>query len=217
LQPILLVIDTYLKQTANTTDTASSIKPKLLQKVLPQLQTTHERKYHRLNTGKHRQVSIAIGVAPVHKALTETVDDALPWQLCNQSSAGLMARRSSDNCQSLKINDFIGIFETDLSVKLAIIKWLHIELNGETFIGLELIEGKPIPVLCVAEGEAQQYPALLLPSDDPQESSSMIAEKGLYSPKRLLRIKGDGEPYPIQTSGMMINTIDYEQFSYKVK
>jgi len=128
-----------------------------------------------------------------------------------------MAKRQTEGSYHLNIGDFIGVFESDFEVKLATIKWLHIDIDGETTIGMELIEGKPIPVVCTPDGEAAQHPALLLPSKDPQSPSTMITEKGLYSPKRRIRVKDDEAPYVIIASGMIDSTLDYEQFNYTIE
>jgi hypothetical protein len=56
-----------------------------------------------------------------------------------------------------------------------------------------------------------------LPADKPGGASALITEKGLYSPKRKLRVKGDGEPYLIEASGMIDSTLDYEQFNFTIK
>lgn len=216
-QPALLFVDNLLKDTKSRPHASLDTELRLLKKIIPQLNTTHERRYHRLSTGKHRSVQIAHGIKAIHLSLSDTLTHALAWNMVNQSSGGIMARRNSDDCYHLNIGDFIGIFEQDLAIKLATVRWLHIELDGETTIGLELIEGKPVPVLCTPDGEAEQHPALILPADKPDEASAMITEKGLYSPKRKLRVKDDGEPYIIIASGMIDSTLDYEQFNFTIK
>jgi hypothetical protein len=216
-QPALLTVENIFRDAKTNSHASLDTELRLLKKIIPQLNTTHERRFHRLNTGKHRNVEIAHGISAVQQSLTQQLTHALPWQLMNQSSGGLMARRLTEGSYHLNIGDFIGVFEGDFEVKLAIIKWLHIDIDGETTIGMELIEGKPIPVVCTPDGEASQHPALLLPSTDPQSPSAMITEKGLYSPKRRIRVKDDEEPYVIIASGMIDSTLDYEQFNYTLE
>lgn len=216
-QPALLFVENLFKDAKTRPHASLDTELRMLKKIIPQLNTTHERRFHRLASGKHRSVQIAHGISAVHQSLSGTMTHALPWQLVNQSSGGIMAKRSSEDCYHLNIGDFIGVFEQDFPVKLATIRWLLIDIEGETLIGLELIEGKPVPVFCTPDGEAEQHPALVLPNDKPQEPWAMITEKGLYSPKRKLRVKDDGEPYLIVVSGMIDSTLDYEQFNFTVK
>lgn len=215
-QPALLYVENLFKDARTHSDASLDIELRLLKRIIPHLNTTHERRYHRITSGKHRQVQITPGIKAIHQSLSGSLAHALPWQLVNQSSGGLMAKRDSEGCYHLTIGDFIGIFEQDFSVKLATIKWLYIDLDDQTHIGLELISGKPVPVFCTPDGEAEQHPALILPAENPDEASAMITEKGLYSPRRRLRVKDDGPPYLITTSGMIDSTLDYELFSFSV-
>jgi len=216
-QPVLLAVENIFKDAKSTTHTSLDTELRLLKKIIPQLNTTHERHYHRLNTAKHRNVDIAHGINAIQQSLTQQLTHALPWRLSNQSSGGLLAKRQTEGCYHLNIGDFIGVFENEFQVKLAAIKWLHINIDGDTHIGMELIEGKPIPVFCTPDGEAEQHPALLLAAAEAQTASTIITEKGLYSPKRKFRVKDDGEPYVIVASGMIDSTLDYEQFNYTIK
>jgi hypothetical protein len=216
-QPALLFVENLFKGGKSQPQASQDTELRLLKKIIPQLNTTHERRFHRLRSGKHRNVQIAHGIKAIHQNLTDTLIHAQPWQMANQSSGGIMARRNTDGCYHLNIGDFVGIFESGLAIKLATVRWLHIELDGETTIGLELIDGKPVPVFCTPDGEAAQHPVLILPADKPGGASALITEKGLYSPKRKLRVKGDGEPYLIEASGMIDSTLDYEQFNFTIK
>jgi len=216
-QPALLYIENLFKDAKSRPYASLDTELRLLKKIIPQLNTTHERRYHRLDSGKHRTVKMVHGINAIHQSLHGTITNDLDWHLANQSSGGMMAKRATEGCYHLNIGDFVGIFEQDLAVKLASIRWLFVEMDGETVVGLELIEGKPVPVFCTPDGEAEQHPALILPNDKPQEPAAMITEKGLYSPKRRLRVKDHGEPYVIVASGMIDSTLDYELFNFTVK
>ena len=216
-QPALLYIENLFKDAKSRPHASLDTELRLLKKIIPQLNTTHERRYHRLDSGKHRSVQIVHGINAIHQSLSGNLTNSLTWHLANQGSGGIMAKRQTADCYHLNIGDFVGIFEQDLAVKLASVRWLFVDMEGETVVGLELIEGKPVPVFCTPDGEAEQHPALILPNDKPQEPASMITEKGLYSPKRRLRVKDDGEPYVIVASGMIDSTLDYELFNFTVK
>lgn len=216
-QPALLAVENTFKDAKSNSHVSLDTELRLLKKIIPQLNTTHERRFHRLNTGKHRNVDIAHGINAIQQSLKQKLTHALTWKLDNQSSGGLMAKRQTEGCYHLNIGDLVGIFESDFQVKLATIKWLQIDIDADTYIGMELIDGKPIPILCTPDGEAEQHPAMILPANDSQTASTMITEKGLYSPKRKIRVKGDGEPYVIITNGMIDSTLDYEQFNFTTK
>lgn len=216
-QPALLYIENLFRDAKSRPHASMDTELRLLKKVIPQLNTTHERRYHRLESGKHRTVKMVHGINAIHQSLRGSLTNALDWHMANQSSGGMMAKRATESCYHLNIGDFVGIFEQDLAVKLASIRWLYVDMDGETVVGLELIDGKPVPVFCTPDGEAELHPALILPNDKPQEPASMITEKGLYSPKRRLRVKDDGEPYVIVASGMIDSTLDYELFNFTVR
>lgn len=216
-QPALLYVENLFKGAKSRSHASLNTELRLLKKIIPQLNTTHERRYHRLSSGKHRTIQIAHGIKAIHQSLTHTLTHVLPWQMANQSSGGIMAQRDTEGSHHLNIGDFVGIFEPGLAIKLASVRWLHIEVDGNTTIGLELIDGKPVPVFCTPDGEAEQHPALILPADKPGEASTMITEKGLYSPKRKLRVKDHGEPYVIVASGMIDSTLDFELFNFTIK
>lgn len=215
-QPALLRIEQQLNAAKQRAESTVNSDLRLLKKIVPQLNTTHERRYHRLTSGKHRTVKIAHGLRAIHQSMTDSPTAALIWQMENQSSGGLMARHNTEGCYHLNIGDVVGIFEQELTVKLATVRWLHIELDGETTIGLELIEGKPVPVFCSAEAETERYPALLLPASKEGKASALITEKGLYSPGRRLSLVEE-ETLLIETSTLLESTLDYEQFNFKAQ
>lgn len=213
-QPALLHIENLFKDAKSRPHASLDTELRLLKKIIPQLNTTHERRYHRLDSAKHRTVKLVHGINAIHQSLRGELTNDLDWHLANQSSGGIMAKRASEGCYPLNIGDFVGIFERDIAVKLASVRWLYVDMDAETVVGLELIEGKPVPVFCTPDGEAEQHPALIMPNDKPQEPAAMITEKGLYSPKRRLRVKDHGEPFVIVASGMIDSTLDYELFNF---
>lgn len=213
-QPALLYIENLFRDARTRPYVSLDAELRLLKRIIPQLNTTHERRQHRLDLGSHRQVRIVHGLAAVYQSLTADISNAIDWQLANQSSGGLMARRSTEDCYHLNIGDFVAIFEPGLAIKLASVRWLQVDTEGDTVIGLELIEGKPVPVLCTPDGEAEQHPALIIPAESDSAPSALVTEKGLYSPKRRLRVKAQEEPYLIVASAMIDSTVDYELFNF---
>jgi hypothetical protein len=217
-QPVLLAIEQIFKQAAQTAQSAFDLDIQLLKTIIPQLNTSYERKYQRLPSVHGRQINIADGVNNIHSCLTDKhTDDAMQWVMKNQGSVGIMASKESKGSYDLHIGDFMGIFESDLPVKLASIRWLNIDNDGLSHIGLELHPGHPIPVSCLSSDNNKEYNVLLLPKDDElKQPATLISEKGLFSPKRQLKVKGDGEPYSISIETLIDHTFNSEQFSFTV-
>ena len=217
-QPVLLAIEQVFKRAAQASAQAAfDTDIQLLKKIIPQLNTSYERKYQRLPSIHTRKINIANGIRDIHTCLKENhVNGAIEWSINNQGSGGIMASRNSDGCYDIHIGDFIGVFEQDLPVKLASIRWLNIDNNDSTHIGLELLPGHPTPVFCLADDNTE-YPALLLPEDDDiKQPATLIAEKGIFSPKRLLKLKGDEEPYSVSIDKLINHTYNFEQFSFTI-
>ncbi|OUR64419.1 hypothetical protein A9Q79_08150 [Methylophaga sp. 42_25_T18] len=217
-QPVLLAIEDIFKRASQSASRgAFDLDIQLLKKIIPQLNTSYERKYQRLPSIHTRKINIANGIRDIHTCLKENhVNGAIEWSINNQGSGGIMASRNSDGCYDIHIGDFIGVFEQDLPVKLASIRWLNIDNNDSTHIGLELLPGHPTPVFCLADDNTE-YPALLLPEDDDiKQPATLIAEKGIFSPKRLLKLKGDEEPYSVSIDKLINHTYNFEQFSFTI-
>jgi hypothetical protein len=218
-QPVLLAIEKIFKQAAHSNGkSAFDLDIQLLKKIIPQLNTSYERRYQRLPSVHDRQINIADGVNNIHRCLIGGhINDTPEWVMSNQSSAGIMASKESEGSYDLHIGDFMGIFEPDLPVKLASIRWLNIDNDGYSHIGLELHPGHPLPVSCLSSDNNKEYNALLLPKDeDLKQPATLISEKGLFSPKRQLKIKGDDEPYSISIDALIDHTFNSEQFSFTV-
>jgi len=215
-QPVLLAIEQVFKRAAQASAQAAfDTDLQLLKKIIPQLNTSYERKYQRLPSIHDRQIHIANGIKAIHHGLKENhVAEGIDWVINNQGSGGIMATANSDECYNLHIGDFMGIFETELPVKLASVRWLNIDNNGFTHIGLELHPGHPLPVFCLTEDNSE-YPALLLPENDELKlATTLIVNKGVYSPKRQLKVKGDGEPYSLTANTLINHTFNFEQFTF---
>ena len=217
-QPVLLAIEKiFIRAAQSASRAAFDLDIQLLKKIIPQLNTSYERKYQRLPSIHTRKIHIANGIDDIHTCLKENqVNGAIEWLINNQGSGGIMASRDSDGCYNIHIGDFVGIFEQDLPVKLASIRWLNIDNNGSTHIGLELLPGHPTAIFCLADNNIE-YPTLLLPADeDLKQPDTLIAEKGLFSPKRLLKLKGDDEPYSVSVDKLINHTFNFEQFSFTI-
>jgi hypothetical protein len=217
LQSLLHHLDHYFKQPETLKRESYDADLKVLHKCLPHLNTTHERRYQRFKSGKNRHVTLSYTVDDIYQQLTNSDESHPLWQMCNQSSQGMMLKSMSDDAPTLSIKDLIGICEPSSTSKLAKIRWLHITPEGDTYIGVELIEGEPVPVTCMPDGEAKEYTALIIPSEKLDDPHTLITHKGLHSPHRQVRIKhNEDEPYLITAGDMLSYTLDYEIFNYKL-
>lgn len=214
LQQAVRAIEAESRRAEASQLTSADLELRLLKQVIPKLNTTVDRRYHRIDTGKNRHVEIALGLRAIHRHINGQQGHAQPWQLANQSSGGVMARRDSEGCPALDINDLVAVFEDDLPARMALIKWLHID--GETQVGLEYLEGTPLAVYCMPDGEPEQHAALLL-TQDAGKTLTMLTEKGLFSPRRRLRVKNAEAPFVVEAGSLLMDTLDYEQFSYRLK
>jgi hypothetical protein len=213
-QPALRFAEQLFNDAKRLSQASLDTELRLLKQIIPQLNTTLERRFHRLNSANHREIQIINGISAIHRALSDREYMGLGWKLVNQGSGGIMATRPSEASPTLNIGDFVGLFEQNFPVKLASIRWLYIDPEGDTCIGLELIDGKPVPIFCTPDGEAAQHAALIIPAESQRDTDAIITEKGLYSPRRRLRVKGDAEPYMIMASGMIDSTQDFELFHF---
>jgi hypothetical protein len=190
---------------------------KLLKKVMPQLNTTYERRFHRELTVKNRHAQVAVGVAAIHRQCIADNEPIGTWRIINQSEIGLMLKTDLEDVPALNIGEMVGLFENNKKPKLAQIRWLQIDVHGQPHMGVELALDEPVPVTCMPDGEAIEFKALLFPADKPDDPNLMLAERGLHSPKRQLRIKkGDETPYLVRVEELLSYTLDYELFQYKL-
>ncbi|MDH5592501.1 MAG: hypothetical protein OEY48_06590, partial [Gammaproteobacteria bacterium] len=191
----------------------------LLKKIIPQLDASYERKYLRLPSVQNRQISLADGVSAIHNCLSnENIEEAYHWIVRNQGSGGMMVSCTNMTMPSLNIGGFMGIFEQNMQTSLATVRWLHIENNDTIHIGLEIHQGHPTAVTFTPDGSTEIFQGLLLPEiEDIKQPATLIVDKGIYSANRVLRIKQEQEIYTISADTLIENTLNYEQFSFKIK
>ncbi|PHS70989.1 MAG: hypothetical protein COB23_01665 [Methylophaga sp.] len=217
-QTILHIIGDIIQHNSLDGQNIHEIDVQLLKKILPQLNTTYEREFHRLPAAKNRYITVAIGIASIHAHICELPsEDTVIWTVLNQGEGGLLTSSSEDrDDKPLRIGDFIGIFEPDMPIKLAEIKWLQMTRDDITAIGLEYHLGEPTAVTCTADNEDSSYPALLIPEHDRIHQPTLIAEKGLFSASRGLTIINKDKPMTITADTLIENAFNYEQFSFTI-
>ena len=83
-------------------------------------------------------------------------------------------------------------------------------------IGLQIHPGHPEPVSFTVDGETIIKYGLLLPEiPDIKQAATIIANKGIFSENRRLRMKQDDEIYTISVKELIDSTLSYEQFTFK--
>lgn len=218
-QAVLKSIETTLREAkSHRTHTIMSAELRLVRHILPQLNTSYERRFQRIKQEIDEHIKITLGLESVHQSLQGNLVNALDWQLVNLSNGGMMAKRAHADCYHLNIGDFVGLFDSHQNVTLAVIKWLQIDINNDVQIGLERIIGKPEPVMCQPVDEQEQHPALLLQTDIVTQANTKIilTEKGIFSPNRKIQISGQPTTYSITANGLIDSSLDYEIFNYNL-
>jgi hypothetical protein len=126
IQPVLLKLEKIFKQTATTSFGGSfDLDIRLLKKITPQLNTTYERRYQRVDTSSVKMVQLVQGIPNIHDCIREkNLNHATEWYLKNQSGAGLMLTRDTTNRPGLYIGDIVALFEDKKPVQLLIVRWL---------------------------------------------------------------------------------------------
>ncbi|MDX1573032.1 MAG: hypothetical protein R3341_03330, partial [Methylophaga sp.] len=209
VQPLLRQLDKLIKQH----QTLSTIENQLLSQAIPQLNGSYERRSDRLPLPKPRTVGVNYGLKSIHALLSgDMLATQQQWLMLNEGSEGLMLTRNTADCKNIHIGDLLAISESPLLPKLSVVRWLHIG-NNQTQIGLALLAGEVSAGYCTPDGEAAQLLALLMAETD---KSCLLTEKGLFSPKRKLRLKTNDEPLLVEAGQRYDSTLDYDYFSYKV-
>ncbi|WP_417535272.1 hypothetical protein [Methylophaga sp.] len=216
-QAVLRAIESTLRDAkSHRTQTVMSSELRLVKHIIPQLNTTYERRFERIREQSSKPIHISLGLESVHQSLQGNVVNALEWQLINKSQTGLMAKRANKGCYHLNIGDFVGIFEKNSLLMLAVIKWLQIDIHNDVQIGLEQIEGRPVPVKCHPENDEEAHPGLLLETEFDSRSHIILTDKGLFSPKRKIRLEGQNLSNSIIANGLIDSSLDYEIFNYSL-
>jgi hypothetical protein len=218
IQPVLLKLEKIFKQTATTSFGGSfDLDIRLLKKITPQLNTTYERRYQRVDTNSLTTVQLVQGISNIHDSIREKhLNHATEWYLKNKSGAGLMLTRDAANRPGLYIGDIVALFEDEKPVQLLIVRWLQVDHNNMINIGVQLIMGKPLHVVCTPANESKMYPALLIPQDEHNAQKVLLTDKGIFTPNRTVRISGDKEPYTATLKTLLDSSYYFEKFDYKV-
>ena len=123
-----------------------------------------------------------------------------------------MLTRNTADCKNIYIGDLLAVSESPLLPRLGVVRWLHIGPD-QTQLGLALLAGDVTAGFCTPDGEAEKRMALFLAD---MEKPCLVCEKGLFSPKRKLRLKAGDEAQLIEAQQLHDTTLDYDYFSYKV-
>lgn len=225
-QGVLLSIEQIFQAAASITGlVAFELDIQILKRVLPQFNANYQRQFQRLAPVPPRKIRLADGIIAIHHCLNNDDADsysgsgfATEWTMSNQGSGGMMARCDKKQVKTLNVGDVMGLFELGLSPRLATIRWLQIDTNDMLMVGLQIYPGSPSAIHLTADGKTTVSAGLLLPKiDDTNQDETIIVEKGVYSPQRLLRVKDVKKSYAIVTQKLFDNTLNYEQFSFKIK
>ncbi len=209
VQPLLRQLDKIIKLDQQK---ISSLEKQLLNQAIPQLNGSYERRSERLTLIKPRTVGINYGLKAIHALLSDALQaNQQQWIMLNEGPEGLMLSRNTADCKNIQIGDLLSISESALLPKLGAVRWLHIGTD-QTQLGMSLLNGEISAGFCMPDGEATEMLALLLTEPD---RSCLLTEKGLFSPKRKLRLKTIDQPSLVEAGQLYDSTLDYDYFSYK--
>ena len=209
VQPLLRQLDKLIKLDQQK---LSSLEKQLLNQAIPQLNGSYERRSDRLTLSKPRTAGINYGLKAIHTLLSDDHQATQQqWEMLNEGAEGLMLSRNTADCKNIQIGDLLAISESPLLPKLGVIRWLHIGPD-QTQLGMALLNGEISAGFCMPDGEATQMLALLLTDPD---KHCLLTEKGLFSPKRKLRLKTIDQLALIEAGQLYDSTLDYDYFSYK--
>lgn len=208
VQPLLRQLDKLIKEQHKL----SKLEKQLLNQAIPQLNGSYERRSERRTMAKPRTVGINYGLKAIHELLSGAVlATQQQWSLLNEGDDGLMLSRNTADCKNIHIGDLLAVTEASREPRLGIVRWLHISPE-QTQLGLALLPGDVSAGICTPDGEAAQMLALLL---DEEDKPCLVTEKGLFSPKRKIRLKTSDTPLLVEAGQLSDSTLDYDYFSYK--
>jgi len=219
-QGVLLSIEQVFQAAASITGMVIfDLDVQLLKRVIPQFNANYQRQFQRLASVPTRQVKLADGITAIYDHLNQANSDSLTqWTVGNQGSGGMMLRCDKKETVPLNIGGLMGVFEQNLPPRLATVRWLQTDHNDTIQIGLQSRPGTPRPIHLTADNKTTVMIGLLLPKmDDIKQDETIIITKGIYTPNRVLRVKDAEKTYTIMADKLLDNTLDYEQFSFKLK
>jgi len=189
----------------------NAIERQLIQQITPQLNASYERRFHRLPVAKPRKVAVFLGLSAVHQALRFPQQKAVEWwDMLNEAETGVMLMRQVTSQQN-HIAQLVLLAEEN-AVRLATLEWFCVDQRQHAQMGLELIGASPTPSTCSPVGASQSFLSIVLNN---REQTTLITEKGVFSPERNLRLKTASDVLLIEAGQLINSTLDYEFFSYR--
>ena len=230
-KPSLIVVDSLFQQAKNTGKSSGIIDIALLKQLIPYLNTSYERKQIRVRVTGNQKAYLAIGLVSVHQCLsnaTNSYDDAFPllnqsWTILNKNSAGyLVERRGVLEEQSIVIGGLLSIFEASETgrkplIKIAFIQWMRTDQQGNTKLGLDIIEGEPIAVHYSLQNKDKSEPAILMPEISRINSpASLITRVGIFKQGNILRVRPKNKRFQFNIMlNLMVDKSDgFERFTF---
>lgn len=210
VQPVIKA----LIQNSTSSKKQNRLTHQLIEQILPQLNASYERRYHRLPLAQPRQLLLNTGLQAIHSALLQTdCTSAEQWHVLNESEQGAMLMCQQPSGTDQYVSQLVLMTEADGRRTLATVEWLCIDQRQQVQIGLEILAGTLVAAYCTADGTAHQSLILQL---DSGSSSKLITEKGVYSPQRKLRLKTPDSLILIETEQLLHSSLGHECFRYRL-
>lgn len=188
----------------------NAIERQLVQQITPQLNASYERRFHRLPVARPRKIAVFLGLSAVHQALCFPQQQVVEyWDILNEAEHGVMLMRRQATLQQDHIAQLVLLAQGN-TVRLATLEWFCVDQRRHAQMGLELIDALPEPTTCSPLGESQSFLGIVLNS---REQTTLITEKGVYSPERKLLLKTASGVLMIEAGQLINSTLDHEFFS----
>lgn len=227
-KPALGIVDTLLKQASGSIESPATIDRNVLKQLIPYFNTSYERKQQRIPVTGNKHVSLTIGLSAIHQTLMDariradedvSVSD-LQWKILNKNKKGyLVCRRDVVGNQKLNVGDFVAINEenpTEKSlIKLACIRWMKTDLNDETKLGLDTVDGDPIAVKYSLDSLSKIRPAILFPETN--QAASLITVAGVYKRDKMIHIIPKKKRFQlnIKLNKLIDRNNSFERFTFR--
>ena len=202
-KPVLIAVDAFFQKVNNVQNAPNTININLLKQLTPYLNTSYERKQPRTPVTGHKHAYLTVGLEATHQCLTDanvlSEDSASPsasWEILNKNNTGyLVSQHGVIDRQDITIEALVGVFELGSAgektpLQLAVVRWVRTEHDGQTKIGLDVIEGDPSAVQHSVDNTDQMRAAMFLPEISRiNRSASLITATGVFEANRIVQIK----------------------------
>jgi hypothetical protein len=210
----------------------------LLKILLPEDKEKKRRRAER--KAANRQVKATFGIDSVYQFLSlgvtqlKIVLDATTsgfdgfmletWTIQNESMTGYLLGCSTPSTDNISVGDILAIHNPKIDTisqrgRIAIVKWMQQDANNHTQIGVELVAGNIMPVVCrpkdTESGINENHKAVFISSVPAlKQRASLITPKKLYYRGRILYVTIGEQPMIIRAGFLLEDSFSFDRFDF---